>query len=427
MIRLPIVSFAAAAWCLAAFAESAPEARPDEARVIARARKLKQAGQTAQAEAALERFLEKRPDSAFALTELANWRFEAERYEEAAKLYKRAVSAAPRLAAAHKNLGRALAQLGRYEEAIPALARGVETGGPDADTLGVFAYCCLQTGRPAQAETLYRLARVRRPDRRDFALGLARALFDQQDWPRCEAACLEAIRRRPDDEAAWTQLANARLAAQRDGPALDALLALRYLGSHADWITPLIADLYLRLNLPRQAARFYLAAARRGKLTPRRQAAAGQALLACGQTARARELLKRLLQSRPPAALAARAHLLLGEAAQDAGDAEAAVREFQAALAASPACAAALRRLGDAQLDARRYDEALDAYRLLEAQEGHAAEALRGQADVYLRQRRWTRALDVLYRLNDIAPSAYLTNLIARVERLRAERGNGTR
>ena len=414
MIHVALCTLCVAVGAGRALADT-PRAEPKEARVIERTRKLRNEGKPAEAEAELDKFLKRNEKSALVLVELAGLLLEQKRYEAAAERYKKALAIAPEFGIAAKNLGRVEVALGKPEDAVKHLARGIELDGPDPDTVGALAYCYLQTDQPAQAESCYRLARSLRPERKDLALGLARALLDQEDWARCAAACQEAIQRWPDDNTGWMLLANARLGSEDDAHAVEALLALHYLGTQEKWVLPMTADLYLRLDVPRQAARLYAAASKRGDLSARRQVSAAQAMLGCSQTPQARALLQQALARKPPAETAARAHLLLGEAAEIDGDLGAAEKRFRSAIDLRPTYALAIRRLGDVLLKAERYTAALDTYRLLEAQDGHEGEALRGQADVHLRQCQWQKALDALYRLNDAAPSAYVATLIERV------------
>jgi len=379
--------------------------------VVQKARELRKEGKTAEAEEALRRFIGKNERSSIVLVELGGMLFGSDEHEEALQCYRKALEITPDFGTAAKNLGRLLAMRDQMAEAIPYLVKGMELDGPDAETTGVLAYCYLQTDRPAQAETCYRLARSLRPERKDLATGLAQALYDQADWARCAAVCHEITGRWPDDKTGWTLLANAGLGAGDDDRSLEAVLALHYLGADSPWILSTLGDLYARQEIPGQAVHFYLAAAKTGRLSPDRKVSAAQALLALDRVPPAQTLLREALAQDPEPRLASRAHVLLASA-EGSTRVEKHLRE---AMRLDPTSALAIRRLADLLADQKRYTDALDLYRLLEAQEGHETEALRGRADVYLRQGKWNEALRSLRDLNEREPSMYLSNLIERV------------
>ena len=388
-----------------------PAPTPQEARVVQKARELQKEGKASEAEEALRRFIGKNERSSIVLVELGGMLFGADRHEEAIQCYRKVLGITPDFGTAAKNLGRLLAMGDQMAEAITYLVKGMEVDGPDTETTGVLAYCYLQTDKPAQAETCYRLARSLRPDRKDLATGLAQALYDQEDWARCAAVCREITGRWPADKTGWTLLANAGLGAGNDSRSLEAVLALHYLGADDLWILPTLGDLYARQEIPRQAVRFYLTAAKTGRLSPHRKVSAAQALLALGRAPQAQTLLREVLAQAPEPKLASRAHVLLASA-EDLTQAE---KHLRKAMELDPTSALAIRRLADLLADQKRCTDALDLYRLLEAQEGHETEAIRGRADVYLRQGKWEEALRSLRDLNEREPSVYLSNLIERV------------
>lgn len=409
MIRpslLPIIFISTT--CLYA---DAPTPTPQEARVVQKARALQKEGKDAQAESALRRFAEKNERSSIVLVELGGMLFGTDRHEEAIQCYRKALAIAPEFGTAAKNLGRLLAMGDQMGEAITHLVTGMELNGPDAETTGVLAYCYLQTDKPAQAETCYRLARSLRPDRKDLAAGLAQSLYDQEDWARCAAVCHEITSRWPTDKTGWTLLANAGLGAGDDSGSLEAVLALHYLGADDPWILSTLGDLYARQEIPRPAVRSYLEAARTGRLSPHHKVAAAQALLTLDRAPQAQTLLREVLAQDPDPKLASRAHVLLASAT-DPTQAEKHLRE---AMKLDPTSALAIRRLADLLAGQKSYTDALDMYRLLEAQEGHETEAIRGRADVYLRQGKWEEALRSLRDLNERDPNVYLSDLIERV------------
>jgi serine/threonine-protein kinase len=100
----------------------------------------------------MKRALELDPSSLAINTGVGRVLLYARRYGDAAAQYSQTLEMNPRFAQALYDLGIARAAQGRYDEAIEALQRGLESAGEDAGILSQITYVHRQAGRKPQAE-----------------------------------------------------------------------------------------------------------------------------------------------------------------------------------------------------------------------------------------------------------------------------------
>jgi tetratricopeptide (TPR) repeat protein len=110
----------------------------------------RKAGRLDEAEAELERAVERNPGNAVAWNELGLTRRMRGEFGEAAQAYERAIAADDRNAAAHRNFGVLLdLYLGDPERALVELERYKELSGEDRPVSGWIAELRQRTGKPA--------------------------------------------------------------------------------------------------------------------------------------------------------------------------------------------------------------------------------------------------------------------------------------
>jgi tetratricopeptide (TPR) repeat protein len=97
-----------------------------------------------------------KPDNAIALSNLGMAMVEQKRWQEAEPYLRRAIELRPRFAAPHMHLGRMYAALGKPAEAEREFRRGVEISPLNADQRNQLAKFLAEQGRLAEAEEQYR-------------------------------------------------------------------------------------------------------------------------------------------------------------------------------------------------------------------------------------------------------------------------------
>ncbi|MCF8034437.1 MAG: tetratricopeptide repeat protein [Desulfarculaceae bacterium] len=127
--------------------------------------------------------------------------------ERAAEYFGRAVEVSPEDFMAHYNLGLALLNLERVEEAGPCLARSLELEPKHADTLFQLGALAQQQGHTNQALDYYRRAASRPDCRPAVHCRLGQMLAAAGESAPAEAAFKEAVKHNPRDTAALGGLA----------------------------------------------------------------------------------------------------------------------------------------------------------------------------------------------------------------------------
>ena len=123
------------------------------------------------------------PDSSAALHFiLANLKFQVGETELAIANYEAALTKFPDFRRARKNLGLLMVQLNEFAGGIEQLTRAIELGERDGRTYGLLGYCYLNVDNPLAAESAYRNAILQQPDSKDWQLGLARSLLQQEKY-----------------------------------------------------------------------------------------------------------------------------------------------------------------------------------------------------------------------------------------------------
>ena len=192
---------------------------------------LNEAGRPSEALARYEDVLRLVPDHAPARRDLARLvvregdaKAEAGALEEALALYDRALDADPTSSKARENRAMALFQLGRYEDALPALRDAFRDGASRPEVAGALALLENARGAPVEAAAVLQSALERHPDDVALAHNLARLLATRPDtFPGRAEEALELAER------------VVSATSRRDPRALDTLaLALHAAGSRSE-------------------------------------------------------------------------------------------------------------------------------------------------------------------------------------------------
>ena len=272
------------------------------------------------------------------------------RHDESAALIAQALALDPRLPGAHSDLGLALSNLDRIEEAIASFERALEIRDDDLEALASLGILLSLEGRLAEAVPHYRRAIVVAPGRADLENGLGVALLGLDRPEEAVAAFRRTVELEPTAAEAHNNLG---LALSRLGRTADAVARFR----RAAELKPDYVDAELNL---------------------------AKALRELGELEAAAACYRRVL-ALAPRYLAG--HLALGAILAELKRPEEAIACCERALALKPDDTAALLNLGAVLHDCGRIDEAIACYeRALKQEPGNAdlqvnlANALRTQA-----------------------------------------------
>ncbi len=165
---------------------------------LAAARRHRQAGRRAQAQAAYERILKTDPRQPDALEFFGLEEFAAGRFAEAAQQLEQAVSAAPSSATLRANLGAALQSCGRLDEAIACYRRALAIKPNLPQAHNNLAAALKRQGQLAEAEEHYRRAIVLKPDYHEAYSNLGNLLQELRRIDEALAAQQTALRLDPN-------------------------------------------------------------------------------------------------------------------------------------------------------------------------------------------------------------------------------------
>lgn len=174
--------------------------------------------------------------------------------------YEAAIRKFPSFMRAYKNLGLALIQSNRFEEAIPMLVKAIELGDGDGNTFGLLGFAYLSTDRPRSALDAYRMAHMLLPGNRDWKVGLAQSLNQIGDYQQAAAILRELIQAHPDHIPFYLNRANALIAMGREMEAATHLEIVKRLGGANVATLRLLGDIYLNAFMPQLAAENYMLA-----------------------------------------------------------------------------------------------------------------------------------------------------------------------
>ena len=262
------------------------------------------------------------------------------RFAEAETHLRRAITLHLQGWYAHLHLGDALYKQGRYEEALEATRVAVEQRPNYYKTYADLGLVLSALGRFAEAETHLRRALVLHPQAQDVHLHLGDALYKQGRYEEALAATRIAIEQDPNHFEAHVNL-GAILAAQ--GHYEEALAATRVATEQA----PNHFEAHVNL---------------------------GAILAAQGHYEEAIEVLAQAAALAPDSPQAAEMYFLMGQAARDNGQPEAASEYYMRAFEIDPHHTKAVRRLAHLRLEHQRYNESLELFqRLIEIDPGDAA------------------------------------------------------
>ena len=257
-----------------------------------------------------------------------------ERYEEAIASFRTVLKNDPEYALAHAGMGDALFRLGRYDEAIKSLSRAVSLR-PNQPISGVLyvlmGRASLELDRLETAEKHFQRAMEINPDTVELLVYMACLRIAQQRYEEADEYLLRVRELKPHDLATLQNTAE----------------VLRKQGHHEE----AIASYRVVLEIDPEHALAY--------------AGMGDALFQLERYEEALASLTQAISLQSDLPMAARLHVLMGQASQELGRTKVAAEQYERALLVEPHNTEALDHLAFVRFGQKRYEEALGLYRTL--------------------------------------------------------------
>lgn len=181
---------------------------------------------------------------------LGSLQLQAGDIDSALRNYQKALAEFPNYRRAHKNLGLIYHQQENFKKATEHFAKAIELGERDASMIGRLAHSYLTMGDPVAAESAYRMAIMFDPETKDWKLGLAQSLLEQEKTGDVIALMNRIIAEKPDDAQFWMFQTNAYLQEERLKDAAVNLEMVKLLGEASVSNLELLGNLYLRMDMP---------------------------------------------------------------------------------------------------------------------------------------------------------------------------------
>jgi tetratricopeptide (TPR) repeat protein len=258
--------------------EVEPKVSPEESRVLVKLRELFEKGRFKEAETELVRFIKQveapAPDatnedgtpiepgeiSPAMIFVLGNLYFSADRGEEARRAFLEAIRRFPKFRRAHVNLGYLYVSKEEFDKAMRHFQEAISLGEGNPRVFGLLGYCYLLKNQALAAENAYRQAYLLDPESKDWKLGLAQALIQQENLAEATALLGTLIERYPADRQLWLQQTQALLGQEKKMEAAVNLEILRMKGLADESDLTLLGNLYMDQGEPQLALFAYLAA-----------------------------------------------------------------------------------------------------------------------------------------------------------------------
>ncbi|MBB5350279.1 tetratricopeptide (TPR) repeat protein [Haloferula luteola] len=251
--------------------EVEPKVTPEESRVLVKIQEWFEESKFSEAETELVRFIketeapsdpEQQPKeiSAAMVFVLGNLYFSADRTDEARRAFLEALRRFPKFRRAHVNLGYLYVSKEEFDKAQSHFQEAISLGEGNPRVFGLLGYTYLLQQQALAAENAYRQAYLLDPKSKDWKLGLAQALLQQEKYDEASSLLGDLIEEFPEDPQLWLQQTNALLAQEKKIEAATNLEVLRMKGLAGESELNLLGNLYMDQSEPQLALFAYLAA-----------------------------------------------------------------------------------------------------------------------------------------------------------------------
>jgi tetratricopeptide (TPR) repeat protein len=319
---------------------------------------------------------------------------------------ERAAELMPLDAEAHGNLGIALLEVGRIDEAMARFRRALQIKPDYAEAHNVVGNVLLDRGRPEEAAASYRSAIAAKPGYADAHNNLGNALLHLRRVDEAAGSYRRALEIRPDYAEVHNNLGNALIdLGQLEEATASYRRALELKPDFAEAHGSL-GNALLQLGRLEEAVASYQRALALQPNNPKLHSSLGNALLHLKRPEDAVASCRRALAIKPDFA---EAHSNLGNALLDLGRFEEAAASYQRALEVRPNYSEVHNNLGNLLRSLGRYDEAVASYRRALAIKPDYAEVHNNLAVVLRLQRRTAEAEESCRKALELNPNSAAT------------------
>ncbi|MBK1877145.1 tetratricopeptide repeat protein [Pelagicoccus mobilis] len=206
------------------------------------------------------------PEASAALDFIAaNFYAEKSDLKNAIKYYDSAAKKHPSFLRAIRNGAIMKVKEGRYEAALKDFTKAIELGAKDTTTMGLLGLCYVNTEKYFSAETAYREAIVLDPTVKDWQVGLAKSLLQQQKYEEGIAVLEQILVDDPENDILWSSAANAYLGLEDAETAVAIQEIVDRLGKSTPDTLIFMGNIYMSRSLNELALTYFQRAIKKDK------------------------------------------------------------------------------------------------------------------------------------------------------------------
>lgn len=336
--------------------------------------------------------------------------------------FELALSKFPDFRRAHQQLGFALAQEERYEEAAKALTKALNLGAKNAAVYGLLGFSYLNLRKHISAEIAYLNALLLAPEIQDWKLGLIKSYIARENYSQAVALLDEVLAKNPESASLWSLQANVFLQMEDNQRAAVNFEMLRKMGKATLANLMLLGDIYMLDGSLELALPIYLDAIEKdGDGDVRRSLRAAEILVSQGACTEAEQLFGKIKEHHQDAMSGEEEAKLLkleSQAAIANGEGEQALAILEQIISKNPLDGEALLLAGEFYAQAGEGEQAVFRYEMAAKISGFEADAWLKHAQLLVKQQKYNPALELLQKAQKINPRDYVQKYLDEVERV---------
>ena len=336
--------------------------------------------------------------------------------------FELAISKFPDFRRAHQQLGFALAQEERYEEAAKSLTHALNLGAENAAVYGMLGLSYLNLGKHISAEIAYLNAMLLAPEIQDWKLGLIKSYIARENYPQAVALLDEVLAENPESAGLWSLQANVFLQMEDNQRAAVNFEMLRKMEKATLANLMLLGDIYMLDGALELALPVYLDAIEKdGAGDVRRSLRASEILVSQGAWTEAEQLFRKIKEHHQDAMSGEEETKLLkleSQAAVANGEGEKALAILERIISKNPLDGEALLLAGEFYDQEGESEKAVFRYEAAAKISGFEADAWLKHAQLLVKQQKYNPALKLLRKAQKANPRDYVQKYLDAVERV---------
>lgn len=336
--------------------------------------------------------------------------------------FELALSKFPGFRRAHQQLGFALAQEERYEEAAKSLTKALNLGAENAAVYGMLGLSYLNLGKYLSAETAYLKALLLAPEIQDWKLGLIKSHIARENYSQAVALLDEVLAENPESANLWSLQANVFLEMEDNQRASVNFEMLRKMKKATLANLMLLGDTYMLDGALELALPVYLDAIEKdGAGDVRRSLRVAEILVEQGAWTEAEQLFRKIKEHHQEAMSGEEEAKLLkleSQAAVANGAGEKALAVLEQIISKNPLDGEALLLAGEFYAQEGESEKAVFRYEMAAKISGFEADAWLRHAQLLVKQQKYNPALELLQKAQKTNSRDYVQKYLDAVERV---------